>query len=330
MKNISKEQCKEFALKVKEKTGKFPRLHDWLVKEGFICSQKYLIKLFGSYQDFLEFCDQKIKRRTKKLTLDFIKQNCTITEKLCWEWNQSIDQNGYGRIGYNNKSESTHRVSWCLANNKEIPKDLVVRHRCDNRKCCNPVHLELGTYSENSLDTSIRIRYLSQNNSELSNKVKKLHSLEERIKFYLETSNVTSSGCVVPTILKPLSHGYYRIQFKGIEYMLHRIILSKKLNKEYKEKFIARHLCNNKNCINVEHLAIGTNRDNAIDARTHSTKTKLTIEQVRKIKQDMLSIDFSKYGAGIKFDKQWSSELNVSKSTITNIRYGITWKDIIL
>ena len=217
-----------------------------------------------------------------------------------------------------------------MANNKEIPNGFIVRHKCDNRKCCNPEHLELGTYSDNSLDTAIRVSYISCTNSETANKVKELHSLEERIKFYVETSDITSNGCIIPTAISPLPQGYYRIQFKGIEYMLHRIILCKKVNKDYKDKFIARHLCNNRNCINLEHLEIGTNKDNSLDSREYSKKTKLTKEQVISVKKDMIKIDFSKYGEGIKFDKYWSLELGVSKSAISNIRYGNTWKDIIV
>ena len=152
----------------------------------------------------------------------------------------------------------------------------------------------------------------------------------ERIKFYVETSDITSNGCIIPTAISPLPQGYYRIQFKGIEYMLHRIILCKKVNKDYKDKFIARHLCNNRNCINLEHLEIGTNKDNSLDSREYSKKTKLTKEQVISVKKDMIKIDFSKYGEGIKFDKYWSLELGVSKSAISNIRYGNTWKDIIV
>ena len=39
-----------------------------------------------------------------------------------------------------------------------IPENLIVRHKCDNPKCCNPLHLELGTRLENNRDRVVRNR----------------------------------------------------------------------------------------------------------------------------------------------------------------------------
>ena len=34
----------------------------------------------------------------------------------------------------------------------EIPKGMVIRHKCDNPNCCNIEHLEIGTQKDNIED----------------------------------------------------------------------------------------------------------------------------------------------------------------------------------
>lgn len=78
----------------------------------------------------------------------------------CHEWIACLLPNGYGAIQFKGKKLSAHRVSWEL-HNGEIPKDMHVLHKCDNRRCVNPDHLFVGTHQDNMKDRNQKGRTAS-------------------------------------------------------------------------------------------------------------------------------------------------------------------------
>lgn len=89
-----------------------------------------------------------------------IASKVTVTETGCHEWQASRLPSGYGRVGRGKSGygcELSHRAVWML-HHGPIAAGEVVRHKCDNPRCCNILHLELGTQADNLQDMRDRGR----------------------------------------------------------------------------------------------------------------------------------------------------------------------------
>ena len=76
----------------------------------------------------------------------------------CWLW-QGMVENFYGRFKIRGRVRAAaHRVAYALTWGY-VPADLVVRHRCDNKLCVAPHHLELGSDRDNANDRVVRGRH---------------------------------------------------------------------------------------------------------------------------------------------------------------------------
>jgi hypothetical protein len=77
----------------------------------------------------------------------------------CWPWMGTTATQGYGTLGRGDGTRRlirAHRAVWEQFNGPIPEHDsshgLVIMHTCDNRACCNPAHLRLGTQGDNVRD----------------------------------------------------------------------------------------------------------------------------------------------------------------------------------
>lgn len=73
----------------------------------------------------------------------------------CWPWRGYVRPGGYGLLQrQDGKSLMAHRVALQFA--EPQPPSTWALHHCDNKPCCNPLHLYWGTPSDNANDRNRR------------------------------------------------------------------------------------------------------------------------------------------------------------------------------
>lgn len=110
--------------------------------------------------------------------MNFLSKIIINSETECWEWNKSLDKDGYGiygpRINGKKFRLRVHRLSIDMFKEK-LKEYFVVDHICRNRKCLNPDHLRQVSVTENTLFNSNapwaiqKLQTHCKNNHELSN-----------------------------------------------------------------------------------------------------------------------------------------------------------------
>lgn len=118
----------------------------------------YLLSHIGDHGIVLP---QLMEEEMKKTRHERFNEKYIIdAQTRCWNWIANISSNGYGIFHWGCKENGqdinvvAHRAAYILLKG-EIPADRLLRHKCNNSKCCNPDHMELGTHMDNMRDRDL-------------------------------------------------------------------------------------------------------------------------------------------------------------------------------
>ncbi len=70
--------------------------------------------------------------------------------EACWRWTRGFFGNGYGQFRVGARKVRAHRAAYELT--RGSLGQLRACHRCDNRWCCNPLHIYAGADADKARD----------------------------------------------------------------------------------------------------------------------------------------------------------------------------------
>lgn len=116
----------------------------------------------------------KCSEESSKRFLSNIKASHKRNRTKCWIWQACLNSSGYGSVlissrkvtredgstVYRTTRVGAHRYSWLYHSKQdEIPKGMLVLHKCGERRCVNPDHLYLGDHRDNMNDMKLHGNY---------------------------------------------------------------------------------------------------------------------------------------------------------------------------
>jgi hypothetical protein len=97
------------------------------------------------------------KPKNNRVALALARVSSEPTERGCLLWEGPVHNYGYGQTSFGGVWAYTHRLAYAFGLEGERhgalpPPKVVIRHKCDVPRCCNPEHLQAGSRADNARD----------------------------------------------------------------------------------------------------------------------------------------------------------------------------------
>ena len=222
----------------------------------------------------------------------------------CWPWIAKSLTHGYGSWRVRGTLFRAPRVAYVLGTGGLLG-GLHACHTCDNRRCCNPNHIEAKTRNENMADMAAKGRHWKQGfvyvepaapvvaDEELLASTMSCRDVNFRERFERGAPDACWEW---QGVLNHNGYGILGVKCKAIgfrrDYLAHR--LSYELHTgEGPDELHVLHSCDNPPCVNPAHLRLGTHQDNMRDMwerssldfkGTRNGRARLKPSDVRRIR----------------------------------------------
>lgn len=138
------------------------------------------------------------------------------------------------------------------------------------------------------------------------------------------TYDVNKSGCHICTSHKPTSNGYPHMMQSGKISNVSRVVYSLKRG-NIPDGYLVCHTCDNRVCINPDHLFVGTEKDNAHDMVSKGRDAKIFGEKNGNSKLTQLMVLQIANDLKIMSCSQIGRNRNIPVRTINDIKNGKLW-----
>lgn len=264
----------------------------------------------------------------------------------CWLWvGWRFPNSGYGRVGLDNHTWLTHRLSFLSFGGSLSAEKPLVRHSCDRPPCLNPLHLSAGDTLDNARDRQARGRGPGSRTVEPIIDAGDRPTVPEWAPIRTACSCCSGTGLADATAW--LSHleaksapadggcriwtgrldkyGYGTTRLLPHRFTAHRLAVIAS-GRKIPRGMVVRHRCNTPACVEPSHVAPGTAVENMRDRHerglyglNHGSRNggaRLTSAQVTAIRLRRL--------AGARLSSL-TEEFGISEATLVRLVKGKSW-----